>query len=179
MIRKLTLSALSGIFVFLSALFIFNAVVLSQGTPREPPHAYIPESRARRYAVNIVLPEFPQEAVERGNVGLLVVKLEIDPAGNVLKVKVRPETDAVIKKTVAETIPQWRFRMSAPANYTETTLTRLTFRYFIEDSVGRVELYTPPPNAEMTERLDYMHSLVEGNEWRAWEQVYPRKPASR
>jgi len=46
-----------------------------------------------------------------------------------------------------------------------TTVARVTFLYSFEAGQPRVTMYTPPPNAVVTERLDYADSGKEFNEW--------------
>jgi hypothetical protein len=72
-------------------------------------------------------------------------------------------------------LPLWRFGLEVGFYHSEgvMVLSRLTFNFIVKDGKGTVEMYNPPPSAAVTERLDYLHSEIELNDWLTWEQIYP------
>ena len=172
--KSLITISMSGLLLF--ALIVSALPAQAQEAPSWQNHAYITEAMTRERAIVTRMPEVPEEGIKQGVSDIFITKVEINPGGNVITIKVKPETDDLIKKSLAAAISQWKFKMHAPQNYPNglTTLGRLTFQYREKDGKGGIELYEPPPETEMTKRLDYMHSGIEGADWDTWETIYPR-----
>jgi hypothetical protein len=137
-------------------------------------HSYITEAMARERITTSVMPVFPDTLLRPGFASTVIAKIEFDGLGNLLTVKVHPDTTPLIKESLSKALPLWRFGLEARFYHSEgvTILSRLTFNFFVRDGKGTVEMYNPPPSAAVTERLDYLHSEIELNDWLTWEQIY-------
>lgn len=168
------------VYVTLILLLLMTTAFSVEAQRRKPAasfnYSYITESMTRKRVVASAMPAYPEELLSRGMTGVFVAKIEIDPSGNILTVKVKPEIDPLIKKSLADALSQWKFKMNALINYKpeETTLSKLSFQFSIKDGKGSVEMYEPPPDAADTERLDNMQSSTEHKEWIIWQQIYPQ-----
>lgn len=129
----------------------------------------------RRFAASTVMPEYPAEAVERGAAGVVQAKIAIGDDNAVAVVRIHPGVDAALKKSVTEAVKQWKFNMSEAARGSSYTLSRLTFRFTIEEGKGRVEMFDPGPAPSDDDRLDRWYSL---KEWQECEETYRREKSA-
>jgi hypothetical protein len=161
-------------------LLLFGVAQMSLGEGQKASasrglYGFITEAMARERVSKAVMPDYPEELLQTQTQGQVTAKIEIDTEGNLLTIKVHPTIDPLVKRSLAKALPLWHFKMDAPRNHLpgETILTKLTFNYFIENGIGRVDLYIPPPSAPVIEQLDYLDSGTERNTWAQWETIYP------
>lgn len=128
----------------------------------------------RRFAAFRVMPEYPEEAVERGAAGVVQAKIGIGDDNEVAIVRIHAGVDAALKKSVTDAVKKWKFNMSEAVRGSSYTLSRLTFRFTIEDGKGRVEMFDPGPAPGDDDRLDRWYSPKEHKEWEEWEETYRR-----
>ena len=133
---------------------------------------------ARDRITTSVMPVFPETLLRPVFASTVITKFEVDGLGNLLTVKVHPDTAPLIRESLLMALPLWRFGLEARFYHSEgvIVLSRLTFNFIVKDGKGTVEMYNPSPSASVTERLDYLHSEIECNDWPTWEQIYPAKP---
>ena len=132
--------------------------------------AFLHESLIREWAIEKVMPAYPEEAVKAGISGVVRLKLEISADGEVLRIKAYPKTAPLLKKAACETASKWRFKLDPSlTGHGRSVLSRLTFTFAIKDGQGLVGLYDPGPNAPDHERLGYYNSPSELREWKTWQ----------
>jgi TonB family protein len=124
--------------------------LFAQEKDSEERYGYSTEFHTRQLAVNVVLPEYPQGALERGITGIVKVVLKTTYEGEVIGVRVQPGTDPALKKALGKAVREWKFKpvtehlsylKQIPNSY---RLRRLTFEFIVEDGKGRAVLYVPP-----------------------------------
>jgi len=134
--------------------------------------ALLPESLARKSAITKIMPVYPEEAVQSGISGSVHIKLEISPGGEVLRIKAKPRTDALLMKAVSDAVKQWKFRPWAGLDgIPEGVITRLIFHFSLNGDRPQVELYSPEPDTRIDECLECSNSAREMREWREWKEV--------
>ncbi len=132
--------------------------------------AYLHESLIREWAIERVMPEYPEEALNAGISGVVRLKLEISDDGEVLRIKAYPKTAPLLKKAACEAASKWRFKLEPSlSGHGRSVLSRLTFMFEIKDGQGLVGLYDPGPNAPDHERLGYYNTPGELREWKTWQ----------
>lgn len=147
-----------------------------QDSPKKYP-ALLPESVARKSAINTVMPIYPEEALRSGVSGIIHLKVEISPEGEVLRVKVKPRTDARLRKAVFDAVEQWKFKPWIGLNgLPEGFITRLIFSFSLKGGKPSVELYTPKPDNRLDECLGCSNSARELREWKEWDEISRDQP---
>ncbi len=132
--------------------------------------AFLHESHLRELAIETVIPDYPETALKGGISGIVRLKIEISPEGEVLRVKVYPKIAPQLKKASCEAAAKWRFKSHPHRIRSDRPdLGRLTFMFTIRGGQGVVGLYDPGPNAPDHERLGYYSTPRELREWRDWE----------
>ena len=132
--------------------------------------AFLHESLIREWAIEKVMPAYPEEALNAGISGVVRLKLEISADGEVLRIKANPKTAPLLIKTACEAAGKWRFKLdSTLTGRGRPVLSRLTFTFAIKDGQGKVELYDPGPDAPDRERLGYYNTPSELREWKTWQ----------
>jgi TonB family protein len=97
------------------------------------------EYRIRRRAIEIVLPEYPEEAKAAGAQGLVIVAVHFETDGNYDGMKIAVSPHASITEAVAASLRQWRVMpVSRTGEY--RLQGELRVRYVIEGREYRVEL---------------------------------------
>jgi TonB family protein len=163
----------------LAFLFLTIAITLvvyaSQGDSKKL-HALLPESWARNSAIKTVMPIYPEEAVRLGISGVVHTKFETSPEGEVLRIKVKPRTDALLAKAVSDAVRQWKFKpWPRPDGLPEGVFSRLIFRFSINADQPQVELYSLEPDMRIDECLGCSNSAREMRQWRGWKEVFERR----
>ena len=132
--------------------------------------AFLHESLIREWAIEKVMPAYPEEALKAGSSGVVRLKLEISADGEVLGIKAYPKTAPPLTKAACEAASKWRFKLDPSlTGHGRSVLSRLTFTFAIKDGQGLVELYDPGPNAPDHERLGYYNTPSELREWKTWQ----------
>jgi len=132
--------------------------------------AFLPESLIREWAIEKVMPAYPEEALKAGISGVVKLKLEISADGEVLRIKAYPKTAPLLKKAACEAASKWRFKPDPSLTAKgRSVLSRLTFTFEIKDDQGLVGLYDPGPNAPDHERVGYYNTPSELREWKTWQ----------
>lgn len=153
------------------ALATPSVIYLSQDDPSKD-HALLPESYARKSAVKMVMPAYPEEAIRRGLSGLVRIKIEVSSEGEVLRIKVQPRTAALLKEAVVGAVKQWKFKPYVGQDgLGMSSISRLTFHFRLSGAGAGVKMYDPGPGAPDSEHLGYCNSAKEFREWREWEEV--------
>lgn len=157
--------------VALTVFGLMPVVNLSQVQKDEWRGAW-PESLARKAAIKMVMPIYPEEALNRGISGRVEVKIAIGEEGEVLRIKVRPRTDPRLKEALANAVSQWKFKPRDDQDpQGRPLLTRLTFNFVLAE--GRVELYKSGPTSPDPHHTGYHSFAKDRREWIAWEEIKP------
>jgi TonB family protein len=136
-----------------------------------PKVVFITEFTARLHATAMVLPEYPEGARKQGAAGIVRVKFSTDAKGNVVRLKVQPGVNPLLKKAVTDAVWNWKFRTYIYQSKTTAQINSgLTFNFINDKGTGHVELYNPPKNPNEDERIDLWGSK-EYQEWNDWEEV--------
>jgi TonB family protein len=158
--------------IILSLICSFSSICKSQKAQEWA--GFYPESYAREVAVTTAMPIYPADAVQRGVTGVVQVKIAIDHNGEVAKLKIHPGIDSALKQAVADAVSKWTFRLQPEVTIAgRNSLSRLTFKFTIDGTEPRVELYDPGPGARDRERIGYWNGAIELKEWNNWEEVQP------
>jgi TonB family protein len=116
------------------------------------------------------LPTYPEEALKKGATGVIEVRVGFNEQGEVEKVKVPPDINPLFRKAVVVAAKRWKFHPSPTLAGTGViTTSRLTFRFFIQDGEGRVELFDPPWGSKGASRIRESYSSI--REWEQWEDA--------
>lgn len=137
--------------------------------------ALLPESWARKAALVGTMPSYPKEAIRKGISGVVYVKFQTSPAGEVIRIKVKPGTDELLSKAVAEALKDWKFKpWPGVDGLPETVFSRLAFRFVSANADTRVELHDPDPHSRQPLCLECSSSNKEMNDWKDWKEVWSR-----
>ena len=129
-----------------------------------------PEYLARKAAIQMVMPIYPEAALNRGISGRVEVKIAIGEEGKVLKIKVRPRTDSSLKEALANAVSQWKFKPRDDQDpQGRPLLTRLSFNFVLAER--RVELYRSGPTSPDPHHTGYHNPAKDRREWIAWEEI--------
>jgi TonB family protein len=133
-------------------------------------YSLLPEGVVRKSAIEAPLPVYPAEAIERNISGVIRIRLAIAAEGKVVKIKVKPRTNPILTRAVADAVKRWTLQpWIGPGYIPRAALGRLAFRFEITDGEGHVAMYDPEP--EETECLGCSDSMFELRQWREWEEV--------
>jgi TonB family protein len=164
-------------FLFLTTL-ITPLICLAQHGPQKD-SALLPESWARKSAVNAVMPTYPEEAVRQGVSGVVRIRFETNPAGEVVTIKVKPGTDSLLRKAVIDSVKQWKFKHSRGIDRLEVPVfSRLAFHFILRKGEPRVEMYDPGPHPGDHSCMGCSNSYREMLEWEEWDEVWQNREAS-
>jgi TonB family protein len=165
------------------ALLIFAGAILAFASSPPPStaiqndmrnYSLLPEGVIRKSAIEAPLPIFPAEGLERNISGLVRIRLTISAEGKVERIKVKPRTNPILARAVADAVGQWTFEpWIGPGYLPRAALGRLAFRFDITDGEGHVALYDPQP--EEIECLGCSNSGFEFRQWREWPEVPLKK----
>jgi TonB family protein len=157
------------------AICLMTSPCLSQGFSSTP-HAYMPESYIRETAVKTAIPTYPEEALRQGVSGVVRIRIEISGEGDILRIRIKPRTNPMLKEAVVDAAKQWKFKPHYRSDGSVMPMfSRLTFVFVINDGKSSVELYNPPPDAPQSEYIGYSNTAREFREWREWEEVWTSK----
>jgi TonB family protein len=169
------------------ALLIFAGTILVFASSPLPPtaiqddmrnYSLLPEAVIRKSAIETPLPVYPAEAVERNISGVIRIRLTISAEGKVEKIKVKPRTNPILARAVADAVSRWIFEpWIGPGYLPRAALGRLGFRFEITDGEGHVSMYDPQP--EEIECLGCSNSGLEFRQWREWPEVPLKNPDGR
>ena len=135
-----------------------------------------PESYVRAHAITTAMPTYPADAIDRHATGVMQAKIAINDRGEIEQIKFNPNSHPLLRKAVADAVAQWLFDLQPGVVIPgRMFLSRLTFKFSINDGGPLVELYNPGPNAADSERLGYSNSAEELKEWANWEEIKPTK----
>lgn len=135
-----------------------------------------PESYVRDHAITIAMPTYPADAIKRRATSVVQARIAINERGQVEQIKFNPSAHPLLKQAVADAVAQWIFDLQP--GYVipgRRYLSRLTFKFSINDDGPLVELYNPGPNATDSQRLGYSDSARELYEWAKWEETKPTR----
>ena len=90
-------------------------------------------------ATRKVMPEFPEEALEAGAQGAVVLSLYHDAEGNAAKIKVVESPHRALTEAAVRAVKQWKWRPFRSGGIDRPVLGKLSFKFAIEDGAGRVE----------------------------------------
>ena len=109
------------------------------------PIAFTSEGWGRSWATKKVLPTYPAEAIAKNIQGVVEVGVGVNDDGQVIKVRVPPGLDPLLRDAAVAAVKRWEFRPFVnKLGMGEYCIFRLTFNFVIEEGVARVELYDPP-----------------------------------
>jgi TonB family protein len=160
-------------------IFAIVSVVSAQNHESHREFALLPESWARKSAVNMILPIYPEECERLGISGVVRVRFETSASGEVLRIKVQPHTESPLKKAVVNAVKYWRFKPWLGLYRLEVpVISRLTFNFVIEKGKPQVELYNPGAHVKGGTCLACSNSHQEMIEWQEWDDAWSkREPA--
>jgi hypothetical protein len=132
---------------------------------------YTSEFWGRSWATKKVLPAYPAEAVAQNIQGLVETAVGINEDRQVIKVRVPPGLDPLLRRAAVAAVKQWKFGQFVdkwqPGEY---CIFRLTFHFIIEEGAAHVELYNPPRDSPAHVRMRGA-SGRNRTEWLAWEDA--------
>ena len=135
-----------------------------------------PESYVRDHAITSAMPIYPADAIKRHATGVMQAKISINDRGQVEQIKFNPNSHPLLRQAVADAVAQWAFDLQPGVVIPgRIFLSRLKFKFSINDGVPLVELYDPGPNAPDSERLGYSNSAQEFYQWKIWQELKPTK----
>ncbi|MDT4966526.1 MAG: Gram-negative bacterial TonB protein C-terminal [Acidobacteriota bacterium] len=125
-------------FVLIVSLLLFS-VPVAPAQQQKIPVALESEYRIRRRAIDVVLPEYPEEAKAVGAQGLVIVAVHFERDGTYDGMKVAMSPHPSITDAVDASLRQWRVM---PVNKTGDYRLQgeLRFRFVIEGREYRVEI---------------------------------------
>ena len=133
--------------------------------PQEIPVILESEYRIRRRAIDMVLPEYPEEAKAVGAQGLVIVAVHFEVDGSYAGMKVAQSPHPSITEAVASSLRKLRLRpVSSTGEY--RLQGELRFRYVIEGGEYRVELL---PDEEQKKNSPRYRSIDVGFR-RSWKK---------
>jgi hypothetical protein len=133
-----------------------------------------PESYVRDHAITTAMPAYPDDAIKRHATGVMQAKIAINDRGEVEQIKFNPNSHPVFRQAVADAVAQWTFDLQPGVVIPgRMFLSRLKFKFSINDGVPHVELYNPGPDAPDSERLGYSDSPLEFRQWASWQEIKP------
>jgi len=122
------------------------------------------------------MPIYPEEAAREGIAGVVRIRFETTPAGEVEIIKVKPGTDPLLRKAVVDAVKEWKFKPWPGVERLVPVFSRLGFHFIIGKGEPRVE-YDHEPRAAIC--LACTSSYKEMIEWNEWEMAWLKsKPAS-
>lgn len=137
--------------------------------------ALLPESWARKSAITKVMPSYPDEAAQGGVAGVVRIRFETTSAGEVVKIKVKPGTDPLLKRAVIDAMKQWTFRPWRGADGLEVPVfSRMAFQFIIRGDKPQVEMYKLGSHSPGDLCLACSNSFREMIEWNEWEAGWSR-----
>ena len=164
------------------ALMAQGAVEPTVGVKQDPSQTgtdgwgLYPESYVRDHAITTAMPIYPAAALKRHATAVMQAKIAINDRGQVEQIKFNPNSHPLLRQAVADAVAQWTFDLQPGAVIPgRMFLSRLKFKFSINDGVPLVELYDPGPNATDSERPGYSNSAQEFREWARWQEVKPTK----
>lgn len=169
----------SALLVFAGTILVLAFSPLPSAASQDEMRNYslLPEGVIRKSAIEAPLPIYPAAAIERNISGIVRIRLTISAEGKVEKIKVKPRTNPILTRAVADAVRQWTFEpWIGPGYLPRAALGRLAFRFEITDGEGHVSMYDPQP--EEIECLGCSNSGFEFRQWREWPEV-PLKKAGR
>ena len=135
-----------------------------------------PESYVRDHAITTAMPIYPADAIKRHATGVMQAKIAINDRGQVEQIKFNPNSHPLLRQAVADAVARWTFDLQPGVVIPgRIFLSRLKFKFSINDGVPLVELYDPGPNAPDSERPGYSNSAQEFKEWAIWQEIKPTK----
>jgi TonB family protein len=157
-----------------------NTGVLATRAPQSQedvePWGYYPEIYIRKAEITTAMPIYPTDAVERGITGVVQARILINNQGEVTQIKINPHIDTSLKQATADAVSKWTFKFKPYAlGPGRSYLSRLSFKFSINDSGPFVELYDPGPDAKGLEHLGHTDTMRELFDWKRWEEVKPTR----
>lgn len=132
--------------------------------------ALLPESWARKAVIIKTLPSYPDDAVRGGIAGVVRIRFETNVAGEVVKIKLQPGTDPLLKRAVIDAVKHWTFKAWLGADgFHVPIFSRLTFQFIIKGEKPHVEMYRPEASSKRYLCLSCSNSYREMIEWNEWD----------
>lgn len=125
----------------LSGVILFHPRAYAQSEdeiPNNELRIFSSERGFRLNATHKVMPEYPEEALKAGAQGVVVLSLYHDSAGNASKIKVAESPHPALTCAAITAVKQWKWRLFRSEDIDRPILGKLTFKFVIEDGVGRV-----------------------------------------
>jgi TonB family protein len=130
-------------------------------------------------AINAVMPIYPDDAPPSSVTGVVVrIRIETNPEGDVVRLKVKPGTDPVLRKAVVAAVRQWKFKPCYGVDgLAVSVFTRLTFHFIVSKGEPQVDMYDYGPHPPNNLCLGCTNSYREMIEWKEWEEAWSRSEA--
>jgi len=103
----------------------------------------VAEVTMRKHVKSVVMPTFPQDAEKRGAKGPVVMQVDVDVDGNVVKTETLQSPDASVSEAVTSAVTRWKFEPFRLASGTPIGVQgKLTF-YCVLDAHGKGRVENP------------------------------------
>jgi len=137
--------------------------------------ALMPETWARR-PITGLMPTYPDEALRQGVSGLVFVRFQTSPDGEVIRIRARPQTHPLLVKAVIDALKNWTYPPRSAGDGTPfvPVYSRLTFNFVINNDESRVEFSTTNPDPHTYECWGCSHSDRETKEWKEWKDAWSK-----
>jgi len=124
------------------------------------------------------MPTYPDPALREGIAGVVRIRFETNPEGDVAMIKVKPGTDPLLRKAVVDAVRQWKFARWIGADRLEVPVfSRLAFHFVIRKGEPQIEMYDPGRHAAFC--LACSSSRKELIEWNEWEVAWPEREGGK
>ena len=131
-------------------LLVGSAVVMTvPGEPQLTTTQCVSELRARKYAENSPLPDYPEENEAGSSAGRVFVAVEFGTDGKFSKMKVHETPGPQVSEAVKTALEKWKLRqLFDGGGQPIKTRTALRFHFVFEDGKGRVDVATEQEQLE-------------------------------
>jgi TonB family protein len=122
--------------LILSCLLIF--ALIQTPSARLPDRVSVTEFTLRKYAVKVVMPDFPSPSLKKKNEGVAVFQILVDKEGSVTSVNRLEAPDDWIARAVERILSKWKFKAPTIGGHPVPISGKLTFYFVIENGKGIV-----------------------------------------
>ena len=108
-------------------------------SPQKLQHVTVHEETLRKYAIEVVMPLYPEQARRRNAQGAAVAQVNVNEQGSVAQVEILEAPNPLISEAVTVAVGQWRFNPPTIRGKAVPIRGKLTFYFVIKGGKGQVE----------------------------------------